>query len=217
MKNIIFDFDSTLIQKESLELILEPLLEGDSDKLAEIEKITNLGMQGELNFRDSLEQRLAIASPTKQSIQGFADKYCPEILTNEIKELIEKLKANGYQIWIFSGGLTESIEPFAEYLQIPKENVFAVEVQWNNDGSFKSLNNINGACDSKLVAFEKVRDRFEGEIIAVGDGYTDYQLFEAGLADKFIAYTEHIERENVVEKAESTAMDVGVLKYILGI
>lgn len=215
MKNIIFDFDSTLIQKESLELILEPLLEGNSDKLAEIEKITNLGMQGELNFRDSLEQRLAIASPTRQSIKGFADKYCPEILTDGIKELIEKLKANGYQIWIFSGGLTESIEPFAEYLKIPKENIFAVEVQWSSDGTFKSLDKTNGACDSKLVAFEKVKDYFKGEVIAVGDGYTDYQLFESGLADKFIAYTEHVERENVVAKAECIAIDVGVLEFIL--
>ena len=215
MKNIIFDFDSTLIQKESLELILEPLLEGNPQKLQEIERITNLGMQGDLNFRDSLEQRLSIASPTKQSIKDFADKYCPEILTDGVKELIDKLRDSHYQIWIFSGGLTESIEPFADYLQIPRENIFAVKLEWNSDGSFKCLDNTNGACDSKLVAFDKVKDRFDGEIIAVGDGYTDYQLFEAGLADKFIAYTEHIERKAVIEKAESIAIDVGVLRYIL--
>ena len=51
--------------------------------------------------------------------------------------------------------------------------------------------------------------------IAVGDGFTDYQLFEAGFVDKFIAYTEHVERASVVEKAECIAIDVGVLRYIL--
>ncbi len=215
MKNIIFDFDSTLIKKESLELILEPLLKNNQEKLSEIESITNLGMQGELDFRESLEKRLAIASPTKASIEAFTSEYCPSLLTKDMKELVDELHAKGYKVWIFSGGLTESIVPFANALNIAFENIFAVDVNWNDDGSFNSLNDTNGACDSKLVAFEKVKDRFDGEVIAVGDGFTDYQLFESGSADKFIAYTEHVERANVVEKAESIAMDAGVLRYIL--
>lgn len=215
MKNIIFDFDSTLIKKESLELILEPLLKNNSAKLKEIEKITNLGMQGELDFRQSLEQRLAIASPTKASIQAFTKKYCPNLLTKGIEKLIAELHAKDYKIWIFSGGLTESIVSFADYLKIPRERIYAVEVNWHEDGSFKSLNNNNGACDSKLLAFKKAQESLQGEVIAVGDGFTDYQLFEAGFADKFIAYTEHVERAIVVEKAESIAIDVGVLSYIL--
>ncbi|QLE79830.1 HAD-IB family phosphatase [Francisella sp. Scap27] len=215
MKNIIFDFDSTLIKGESLELILEPLLKNSPEKIQEIEKITNLGMQGELDFRESLEQRLAIASPTKASIEAFSKEYCPSLLTRGMEDFVKELHSKGYKIWIFSGGLTESIAPFAKALKIPRKNIYAVEVNWNEDGSFKSLDNSNGACDSKLVAFEKAKELLQGEVIAVGDGFTDYQLFEAGFADKFIAYTEHVERTNVVEKAESIAMDVGVLKYIL--
>lgn len=215
MKNIIFDFDSTMIKKESLELILEPILKKNPEKLAEIEKITNLGMQGDVSFRDSLEQRLAIASPTKHSIKEFVDKHCPNLLTNEIKELIDEFRIKGYQVWVFSGGLTESIEPFADYLNIPKENIFAVNVVWNNDGSFKTLDNSNGACDSKLNAFEKVKDKFKGEVIAVGDGYTDYQLFEKGYANKFIAYTEHVSRQNVITKAEFIANSVTELEALI--
>ena len=47
-------------------------------------------------------------------------------------------------------------------------------------------------------AFEKAKELLQGEVIVVGDGYTDYQLFEAGLADKFIAYTEHVERASIM-------------------
>ena len=215
MKNIIFDFDSTLIKKESLELILEPLLKNSPEKLQEIEKITNLGMQGDLSFRDSLEQRLAIASPTKASIDVFTKEYSPSLLTRGIEDFVKELHAKGYKVWIFSGGLTESIYPFAKVLKIPVKNIYAVEVNWNDDGSFKSLNNTNGACDSKLLAFEKAKELLQGEVIAIGDGFTDYQLFEAGFANKFIAYTEHAERKAVVEKAECVAMDVGVLRYLL--
>lgn len=162
-------------------------------------------MQGDLDFRESLERRLAIASPTKQSIRDFADKYCPSLLTQGISELIEELKHNGYQIWIFSGGLTESIEPFADYLGIARQNIFAVDINWDNNGNFASLNNSNGACDSKLKAFEKTKDLINGEVIAVGDGYTDYQLYEVGFANEFITYTEHVSRQKVIDIADNIA------------
>lgn len=208
MKNVLFDFDSTLIKEESLELILAPLLQDNKNKLLEIEKITNLGMQGSIGFRESLESRLAIASPTKDSIQDFIDAHCPSILTDGMQSLIDELHKNGTNVWIFSGGLADSIRPFADVLNIPRENVFAVEVNWNPKGSFKSLDNTNGACDSKLIAFENVKSLFSGEVIAVGDGYTDYKLKEGGYADKFIAYTEHVQRDNVIQKAELIAKDI---------
>ena len=66
---------------------------------------------------------------------------------------MNELQHKGYKIWIFSGGLTESIIPFAKALKISRKNIYAVEVNWNEDGSFKSLDNTNGACDSKLVGF----------------------------------------------------------------
>ena len=135
-------------------------------------------MQGELNFRESLEKRLAIASPTKASIDVFTKEYSPCLLTRGIEDFVKELHAKGYKVWIFSGGLTESIYPFAKVLKIPMKNIYAVEVNWNDDGSFKSLNNTNGACDSKLLAFEKAKELLQGEVIAVGDGFTDYQLFQ---------------------------------------
>ncbi|BCD90115.1 phosphoserine phosphatase [Francisella halioticida] len=215
MKNIIFDFDSTLIKKESLELILESALKDSPGKIVEIKKITNLGMQGDLDFRESLERRLAIASPTKQSIKDFADKYCPNILTDGILELVKELKNKAYQIWIFSGGLTESVEPFADYLGVPQQNIFAVNITWDSNGNFVSLDNFNGACDSKLKAFEKTKALIGREVIAVGDGYTDYQLYEAGFANKFIAYTEHVSRQKVIEVADNIAKDINQLKSLI--
>ncbi|MDE4938565.1 phosphoserine phosphatase, partial [Francisella tularensis subsp. holarctica] len=64
MKNIIFYFDSTLIKKESLELILEQILQKSPAKLKEKEYKTNKGKQADIIFRDSQQKILAIASPT---------------------------------------------------------------------------------------------------------------------------------------------------------
>ena len=215
MKSIIFDFDSTLIKEESLELILKPILAKDSNKLSQIEKITDLGMQGQLDFRESLEQRLAIATPTKKNIDVFLEKYCPTLLTDGMLELVETLKKANYDIFIFSGGLKESIVPFAKHLGIKEANIFAVEVVWDQQGNFKSLDNSNGACDSKLEAFKKIKHLFTDNVIAVGDGYTDYQLYESAFADKFIAYTEHIARANVIDKTKFIASNVCQLRDLI--
>ena len=172
-------------------------------------------MQGDINFRDSLEKRLAIASPTRQGIKEFSDKYCPNLLTDGIKELVQNLKNKGFQIWVFSGGLTESIQPFADYLNIPRQNIFAIETIWNRDGSFKAFDNSNGACDSKLSAFDKVKGFINGEVIAIGDGYTDYQLYEKGYAAKFIAYIEHVERRKVTNLSKYVARNVAELASLI--
>lgn len=131
------------------------------------------------------------------------------------QKIIETLRNKGYQIWIFSGGLTESIELFADYLHIPRDNIFAVDIVWNDDRSFKTLDNSNGACDSKSSAFDKVKDLINGDIIAVGDGYTDYQLYESGYVNKFIAYFKHVEREKVLQLSKYIARNVDDLELLL--
>ncbi len=42
----------------------------------------------------------------------------------------------------------------------------------------------------------------QGDIYVLGDGYTDYEMREAGLANRFYAFTENIQRENVMSKAD---------------
>ena len=46
-------------------------------------------------------------------------------------------------------------------------------------------------------------------------GFTDYQLFESGLCDKFVAYVEHAQRENVLAKAKFVAKNVVELENLL--
>ena len=216
MKNIIFDFDSTLIKGESLEILLKPILEANPEKLVEIEKITNMGMAGEIDFKTSLERRLAIAQPTKKAIDDFVAKFCPSVFTDGMVELITELHNQGHKVWIFSGGLADSIRPFAKYLNIPKENVYAVEVVWDSNDNFIKLDMSNGAVDSKVVAIEKIKNQFANtEVIIVGDGYTDYQVYEKGYADKFVAYIEHAKRANVLAKAKFVASNVKELTDLI--
>jgi D-3-phosphoglycerate dehydrogenase len=54
----------------------------------------------------------------------------------------------------------------------------------------------------------------QGEVFVIGDGYTDYQIREAGLASKFFAFTENVSRTNVTEKADHIAPSFDEVLYI---
>ena len=56
--------------------------------------------------------------------------------------------------------------------------------------------------------------QLEGEIQVIGDGYSDYVTREAGVADKFFAYTENISRKKTTEKADHIAQNFDEFLYI---
>ncbi|WP_440683439.1 HAD-IB family phosphatase [Cysteiniphilum halobium] len=213
--NVIFDFDSTLIRFESLEVIMAELLQGDQFKIQQIETLTNAGMNGEMSFRDSLEARLKVAKPTKAALDAFVAQYCPSALTVGIKELIEQLHQQHVKVWVISGGFSELILPFAEYLGIPASRVFAVNLHWDENGYFDGLNNSNGFCDSKVTGATNIQDQLTGKTVIVGDGFTDYELYNAGVADEFIAYIEHVQRDKVLSVAKLCAKNVDELEKLI--
>ncbi|WP_440994570.1 HAD-IB family phosphatase [Cysteiniphilum litorale] len=213
--NVIFDFDSTLIRFESLEVIMAKLLQGDQSKIQQIEILTNAGMNGEISFRDSLEARLQVAKPTKATVNEFVAQHCPSALTIGIKKLIEQLHEQHIKVWIISGGFSELILPFAEYLGIPESHVFAVNLNWDENGYFDGLNNDNGFCDSKVTGATKIQNQLTGKTVIVGDGFTDYELYNARIADDFIAYIEHVQRDKVLSVARLCAKNVNELEKLI--
>ena len=123
-RNVIFDFDSTIITGESLEMMLEDLLDMNSEegkrKMSEIVQWTNKGMNGECSFAVGLEARLAIAAPRKQDLIKFQENNTKNILggsensliTRGMPELFRKLIDMGVNVYIMSGGFTDLIVPF---------------------------------------------------------------------------------------------------------
>ncbi len=48
----------------------------------------------------------------------------------------------------------------------------------------------------------------------IGDGYTDFEIKDAGLANKFYAFTENVGRENIIEKADHVAPSLDEFLYL---
>ena len=71
-----------------------------------------------------------------------------------------------------------------------------VEINWNPDtGAFVALNEANGFVESKLEGASRIASKFAGtESLIVGDGYTDFKLFEQGITTDFVAYADIVRR-----------------------
>ena len=97
MKLAVFDFDSTLMDGETIDFLAEPL--GLKEKVS---AITEMAMKGELDFFESLIMRVKL-------LEGLEEKKVNEICHNlpymkGAKESIKELKKMGYRILCFSGG-----------------------------------------------------------------------------------------------------------------
>ena len=72
-RNYIFDFDSTLTRVEALDVLAEITLENNPKKdaiIQEIIDITNLGIDGEISFTESLERRIKLLEANKSDLDS---------------------------------------------------------------------------------------------------------------------------------------------------
>jgi phosphoserine phosphatase len=203
---VVFDFDSTLIPVESLEEVLRASV-SRPEVLREIEEITRRGMEGELDFRASLEARLAIAAPTLDAVRATGRSLAAG-LTGGARDCVESLLGEGHHVRIVSGGFRDVILPTAEGLGLTPEHVHAVSARWAPDGAFAGLVE-DGFADSKVAGARDLCVTWPRPVIAVGDGATDLALRTAGIADHFVAFTAHVRRRflNEADVPEAGSMD----------
>lgn len=203
-KNYIFDFDSTLTSVEGLDVLAEISLSKNPEKkeiLQEIIKITNLGIDGEISFTQSLEERIKLLNAKKSDL---------ELLINELRKYVsESVKNNkaffkeyAKDIYVISAGFKEFIIPIVAEYHIPAERVFANTFEFDKNNAIVGFDKDNPLSkhNGKIECLRNLN--LEGEIQVIGDGYSDYVTKKAGVADVFFAYTENVKRPKTLEKAD---------------
>lgn len=215
-KYFVIDFDSTFTQVEALDVLAEISLEGHPEKKERIQKIksiTDVGMSGELTLRESLEQRLELLDADKKHLAPLIEKLKKEV-SKSFKRNKEFFNKHADSIYIISNGFRDFIVPIVSEYDIKPENVYANSFEFDDNGKVVGYDR-NNALSSNNGKVEQLRQlNLQGDVYVIGDGYTDYEIKAAGLANKFYAFTENVERENILEKADHIAPSLDEFLYM---
>jgi phosphoserine phosphatase len=207
-KLVVFDMDSTLIQAEVIVELAKLAGVGD-----QVNQITEAAMRGEIDFKESFRQRVALLKGLEEEKLLRLTKQLP--LTDGADLVVKTLKGLGYKIGILSGGFRFVGEYLKNKLGI--DYVFANELDIKNgvvtghvvgeivDGEMKA-ELLRKLAEQENIALEQT--------IAVGDGANDLPMISiAGLGVAFNA------KPVVREKAANAISSVGLdgLLYLIGI
>ena len=204
---ICFDMDSTLIQTECIDELAERAGVGE-----QVRAITESAMRGEIDFKESFAQRVALLKGLDESVMKEIAENLP--ITEGVERLMFVLKRYGYKIAILSGGFTY----FGEYLQ----KKFGIDYVYANeleiiDGKLTGCY-LGDVVDGKLKAellrlIAQVEKVDIAQTIAVGDGANDLPMLSlAGLGIAFHA------KPKVVANARQAINTIGLdgVLYFLG-
>ena len=182
MKLAVFDFDSTLMDGKTLEIIAREI---GIDK--EVKEITDKAMRGEIDFFESLQYRVSLLKGMKSAT---VNKICENLpAMNGAEKTIKELKNRGYKVVCFSGGFKNATIPFKEKhgLDCEFSNILHEKdgILTGSVGGEMMFNNSKGEMLKRLQILTGVS---KSDTIAIGDGANDLSMFEfAGTKIAFCA------------------------------
>ncbi len=203
MKLAVFDFDSTLMDGETIDILAREM---NLEK--EVATITEAAMAGKLDFYKSLTSRVRL-------LEGLELKKVDEIchnlpLMNGAKDTITELKNRGYKVICFSGGFRNATSYYREILGIDADfsNILNHEkgILTGDVGGDMMFNFSKGDMLSRLQLLMGVK---KSDTIAIGDGANDLSMFE--YADTRIAFC----AKDALKKEANIIIDNKNLREIL--
>ncbi len=180
---ICFDMDSTLITIECIDELAD-----FAGKKNEVSAVTEAAMRGEIDYRESLRQRLALLAGLDARVLArvFGERL---LLSPGARELLEACQNAGLRTAILSGGFTY----FTERLRIELGFDFATSNELEISGGKLTGRVVGDIVDAAAKAHHLARLTDElglrqEQVIACGDGANDLQMMaQAGLSVAFRA------------------------------
>ena len=207
---ICFDCDSTLSKIEGIDELARRV-----GLVEEMSKLTDAAMNGEVPLEAVYERRLSLIRPDQHSIDWLADLYIAEIVEG-VKEVFATLLAQGKVVHIISGGLRQAILPLANCLGLSEDHVHAVNIYFNEDGSYLNYDLTSPLARTGGKALVVSSLKGQASIVMVGDGKTDLEAKQAGAY--VVGFGGVVKREIVRNSADFYTTEptlLSVLEHIL--
>ena len=177
---LIMDMDSTTIEIECIDEIAK--LAGVGEQVSEV---TERAMQGELDFAESLRERVGTLKNAPESILAEVGNCLP--LMPGLEVLVTELKKHNWRIAVASGGFTYFTEILKQQLNLDATQANVLEIV-NGKLTGKVIGDITDA-QVKADTLFRLADEFftpQGQMVAMGDGANDLAML--AVADLGVAY-----------------------------
>lgn len=172
-KLLIMDVDSTLIQQEVIELLAAHV-----GREEEVAAVTDRAMRGEIDFAQSLRERVAV-------LQGLPESVLEEVvgqvrLSVGARVLVETFHRAGHAVAVVSGGFNQILTSLAQKLELDHHLANELEIV---DGHLTGR--VTGPIVDGDVKERMLREWATAEsvdpvqVIAVGDGANDLKMLAA--------------------------------------
>ena len=171
-KLLLADMDSTMIQLESLDSLAAELGFG-----REVEEITERGMRGELDFRDSLRTRVALLEGQPTDAMARIMENIPYTPGAEVT--VKTMAAHGCYTALVSGGFTFTTDIVHRKLGFQEHRANVLDIE-DNRLTGKVVEPILGR-DSKRTALLELAESHDIPLpltCAIGDGANDLDMLE---------------------------------------
>jgi len=205
-KLAVFDFDSTLMDGETIDFFAEVL--GFKDQVV---TITERAMAGELDFYASLVERVALLKGLPQS---KVDEICKTLpMMPGATEVVAGLQKKGYTVVCFSGGFRDATKPACEKLGISADfsNFLHADEEGYLTGAVGGEMMYSQAKGDMIVRLQALLGVDRKDTLVVGDGANDLSMF--AYADTRVAFC----AKPVLREAATHCIDVKDLREILNI
>jgi phosphoserine phosphatase len=202
-EHVFFDCDSTLTTIEGIDVLAE-----SAGKRWRVEVLTQAAMDGQIDLAEVYERRLKAVRPTRSQIREIRNAYKRNPV-EDAQAVIAALQELGHEVYIISGGLLEPVREFGLFLGVPKENIRAVGVtynelsgQWWIGGDEQYMTYDEGALtvsDGKADIVARLLEGKAGRSLLIGDGSSD--LLAGRAVDLFAGFGGVTSRERVRREA----------------
>ena len=195
LKLAVFDFDSTLMDGETIDFFAEELGIGE-----EVSRITEEAMSGRLDFFESLQKRVGLLKGLDFAVVEKIAHNLPYM--TGAKETIAELKSRGIKVVCFSGGFRVATTYAKDILGYDADFSNALHVK---EGKLTGLVGgdmmFNYSKGDMLVRLQALLGVSEEETLVCGDGANDLSMFaHAGTRVAFCARTILEKEANIVIK-----------------
>lgn len=192
---VVFDCDGTLSALEGVDELARN--NGVCEKVAAM-TATAMGVSG--LTPEIYQARLDLIYPRREQVIALGHHYFKHQVP-DAERVINILHRMNKSIYVVSAGLYPAVAIFGELLQIPKKNIFAVDVHFDPQGNYLDYDRASPLVHNhgKRTIVEQIKTRHQ-TIVHIGDGLNDYATHD--LVTRFIGYGGVYPRKNLADCCE---------------